>query len=322
MSLAIRVHRTGGPEVLQVEQIDVAAPGPGQVLLRQTAIGLNFIDVYHRVGLYPQPLPFIPGMEAAGVVEAVGEGVSDLRVGDRVAYVMAIGAYAEQRLMPAERLVRIPESLQDQSVAAVMLKGLTAHFLLRRTCRVEPGDTILVHAAAGGVGLLLCQWARHLGATVIGTVSSPAKAALARAHGCTHAIVVPETDFVAAVKDLSAGAGVRVVYDSVGRDTFLKSLECLAPLGMMVLFGQASGPVPAIEPGLLARGSLFLTRPTLAHYAAKRADLLAGADELFGMLARGQLEVVVNQSWRLVDAATAHRELEGRRTSGSSVLLP
>ena len=322
MSRALRVHRTGGPEVLQFEDVEVGAPGPGEVRLRHTAIGLNFIDVYHRTGLYPQPLPFIPGVEAAGVVDAVGAGVTELAPGDRVAYVMAVGAYAEHRLMPADRLLRIPAGIDDRAAAAVMLKGMTAQFLLRRTCRVEAGDTILVHAAAGGVGLILCQWARHLGATVIGTVSSARKAALARAHGCTHAIVAPETDFVAAVKELTAGSGVRVVYDSVGRDTFMRSLECLAPLGMLVLFGQSSGTVAPFDPGILSRGSLFLTRPTLATYAAKRGDLVEGSNELFAMVAAGHIEVVVNQSWPLAEAAQAHRELEARRTSGSSLLVP
>jgi NADPH2:quinone reductase len=324
MPQAIRIHATGGPEVLQWEDVSVADPGPGEVRLRHTAVGLNFIDVYHRIGLYPLPLPVTPGLEGAGEVVAVGPGVEDLLPGDRVAYAGGPpGAYATERLIPAHRLVHLPDTIGDRQAAAMMLQGLTAQYLLRRTCRVEAGDAILFHAAAGGVGLIACQWAKHLGATVIGTVGSPEKAALAKAHGCDHAILYQEGDFVAQVRELTGGAGVRVVYDSVGRDTFLKSLDCLRPLGMLVSFGQSSGPVAPFDPGLLAaKGSLFLTRPSLMTYAAKREDLLAGAAELFAVVNAGAVRIEVNQTYPLREAARAHRELEARQTTGSSVLLP
>jgi len=319
MTHAIRAHQPGGPEVLKWEAVEVGEPGPGQALLRQTAVGLNFIDVYHRTGLYPLPTPFIPGTEGAGVVEAVGPGVEHVAVGDQVAYAGAIGAYAERRLLPADRLVKIPEGVSDEVAAAMMLKGMTAQYLLRRTYRVTAGDTILIHAAAGGVGLVVCQWAHHLGAKVIGTVSTPEKAALARAHGCDHPIIVGDTDFVAEVKAITGGAGLPVVYDSVGRDTFLKSLQCLRPLGLMVLFGQSSGAVAPIDPNILQRGSLFLTRPTLASFTATQADLAATARDLFDVVASGAVKIEVNQRYALADAARAHRDLEARLTTGSTV---
>ncbi len=317
----IRMHRTGGPEVLAWESAEIADPGPGEARLRQAAVGLNFIDVYHRTGYYPQPLPLTPGTEAAGTVEAVGDGVEHVKVGDRVAYAGPIGAYAEVRLIAADRLIRLPDEVAFEEAAAVTLKGLTAHMLLRRTYRVEPGDTILVHAAAGGVGLLLCQWAAELGATVIGTVSSAAKAELARAHGCRHPIVIGEQDFVAEVERLTGGAKLPVVYDSVGKDTFLRSLDCLRPRGLMVSFGQSSGPVEPIAPVLLSqKGALYLTRPTLFTYIASRAELEDAAAELFAMVAAKKLKVEINQRFPLRDAADAHRALESRATTGSTVL--
>ena len=321
---AIRIHQPGGPETMVWEEVDLASPASGEVLIRQTAIGLNFIDVYHRTGLYPMPVPFTLGLEGAGIVEAVGPGNGEFKVGDRVAYASPpIGAYAERRLMPADRLVPIPDGIDDRHAAAMMLQGMTAHYLLRRTYRVQPGDSVLIHAAAGGVGLLLCQWAKHLGATVIGTVGSEDKAALALAHGCDHAILYKTQDFVARVKEITGGAGVPVVYDSVGRDTFLKSLDCLRPLGMMVSFGQSSGTVEPFDTGLLAaRGSLFLTRPSLMAYTAKRGDLVASAAELFEVGKMGAVRIELNQTYALKDAAQAHRDLEGRKTTGSTVLLP
>jgi NADPH2:quinone reductase len=324
MTHAIRVHSVGGPEVLSWEEVAVAAPARGEVLLRQTAIGLNFIDVYHRTGLYPAPLPFTPGLEGAGTVEEVGDGVSEFRPGDRVAYANPpLGAYAERRVMPADRLVKLPDSITDQQAAAMMLQGMTAQYLLRRTYPVKAGDTILIHAAAGGVGLLVCQWAKHLGATVIGTVGSEDKAELARRHGCDHAILYKTDDFVARVREITSGAGVPVVYDSVGKDTFLKSLDCLSPLGMMVSFGQSSGKVEPLDTGLLgAKGSLFLTRPSLMTYTARRADLVASAAELFDVVAKGVVKVEINQTYPLQCAADAHRDLEARRTTGSTLLLP
>ena len=321
---AIRIHQPGGPEVMVWEEVEVGAPGPGQVLLRHSAVGLNFIDVYHRTGLYPAPLPFTPGLEGAGVVEAVGDGVTEFRPGDRVAYANPpLGAYAEARLMPADRLVKLPDGIAEPKAAAMMLQGMTAQYLLRRTYRVQKGDTILIHAAAGGVGLLVCQWARHLGATVIGTVGSEEKAELAKAHGCDHPILYKSEDFVARVREITNGEGVPVVYDSVGKDTFLKSLDCLRPLGMMVSFGQSSGKVEPLDTGLLAaKGSLFLTRPSLMAYTAKRADLVASADELFEVVQKGVVKVEVNQTYALMDAPQAHRDLEDRKTTGSTLLLP
>ncbi|HUL07924.1 MAG TPA: quinone oxidoreductase [Candidatus Acidoferrum sp.] len=321
---AIRFSRTGGPEVLTWEEVSVGSPAAGQVTVKHTAVGLNFIDAYHRTGLYPLQLPSGIGLEAAGVVEAVGEGVTEFAVGDRIAYGTGpIGAYSEARNIPADKIVKIPEGIEDRTAAAIMLKGLTAQYLLRRTYRVKAGDTILVHAAAGGVGLLLCQWAKHLGATVIGTVGSTAKGELARAHGCDHTILYRVTDVAKRVRELTGGAGVPVVYDGVGKDTFAASLDSLAPLGMMVSFGNASGPVGSIDPLIFSqKGSLFFTRPTLMHYTAKREDLLSMANELFEVVKSGAVKVEVNQSYRLFDAAHAHRDLESRKTTGSSVLTP
>ena len=324
MTHAIRVHEHGGPEVLKWERIEVGDPGPGEVKIRQTAIGLNFIDVYHRTGLYPQPsLPFIPGSEGAGVVTAVGLGVRDLKVGRHVAYAGVTGAYAEQRLVPADRVVKIPKGLTDEIAASIMLKGMTAQYLLRRTYEVGGGTTLLFHAAAGGVGLIACQWAASLGATVIGTVGSAGKALIARAHGCDYVINSRKEDFVAKVKDCTKSVGVDVVYDSVGKDTFPGSLDCLKPLGMWVSFGQSSGPVPEFNIALLSqKGSLFATRPSLPHYTATRKDLVATANDLFEAVADGKVKVAVNQTYALADAAKAHRDLESRMTTGSTVLVP
>ena len=316
----IRIHRHGGPEVMVWEEYELPAIGPGQVLLRHTAVGLNFIDVYQRNGLYPQTMPFIPGSEAAGVVEALGADVTGLQEGDRVAYAGVAGGYAERRVIAADRLVKLPRSISDETAAAMMLQGMTVQYLIRRTYRVQPGDTILIHAAAGGIGLILCQWANSLGATVIGTVSSRIKADLAHSHGCDRPVVTGEQDFVAVVKDLTAGEGLPVVYDSIGRDTFHKSLACLRPLGTLVLFGQSSGAVEPIDPNILARGSYFLTRPSLGAFIAKRADLERTAAELFEVVGSGTVKIVVNQTYKLSDAAQAHADLEARRTTGSTVL--
>jgi NADPH2:quinone reductase len=321
MPSAIRIHRPGGPEVMQWEPVEVGEPGPGQVRLRQEAVGLNYIDVYHRTGLYPQQLPFSPGVEGAGVVEAVGDRVDWLKIGDRVAYAGPIGSYAEERLIAADKLVKLPDSISTEQAAAMMLQGMTAHMLLRSVHKVKPGETILIHAAAGGVGLIVCQWAKALGATVIGTVGSDAKAELARAHGCDHPIVYTRQDFAAEVDRITAGAKLPVVYDSIGKDTFDRSLDCLAPKGLMVTFGNASGPVAPFEPGLLAqKGSLFLTRPTLFTYTATRAGLEQAASELFDVVASGKVKVEIKQRFPLKDAADAHRALEARQTSGSTVL--
>ncbi len=322
MTHAVRVHGSGGPEVMRWEEVDVPEPDAGQVRLRQTAVGLNFIDVYHRGGLYPiAAFPAVLGLEGAGVVEKVGSGVRGLAEGDRVAYASApMGAYAEARVMPAERVVKLPAGVADDVAAAMMLKGLTAQFLLRRTYRVDAGDPIVIHAAAGGVGLLVCQWARALGATVIGTVGSDAKAEIARAHGCEHPIVTSREDFVARVRDITGGAGAAVVYDSVGKDTFSGSLDCLRPMGMLVMFGQSSGVVPTFDLARLAKGSYFLTRPSLMVYTAKAEDYAAGARELFEVVERGQVKIEIGQRYALRDAAQAHRDLEGRKTTGSTVL--
>ena len=321
MAYAIRVHRAGGPEVLQWEEVEIGEPGPGQVRLRQEAVGLNYIDVYHRTGLYPQPLPFTPGVEGAGVVESVGEGVKTVKPGDRVAYAGPIGGYAEQRLIDAERVVKLPDSISFEAAAAMMLQGMTAHMLLRRVYEVKAGDTILVHAAAGGVGLILCQWAKALGATVIGTVSTDEKAELARAHGCDHPVIYTRQDFVAEVERITGGAKLPVVYDSVGKDTFLRSLDCVRPRGLMVSYGNASGPPEPMAPGLLAqKGSLFLTRPTLFNYVAAREELEDAAAELFEAVSSGKVRIEIGQRYPLEDAAEAHRALEARRTSGSTVL--
>ena len=321
---AIRVHEYGGPSVLKWEEAEIGEPGPGEVRIKQTAIGLNFIDVYGRTGLYPQDrLPFIPGMEGAGIVTARGEGVRDLKIGRRVAYAGPIGAYAEERLIPAGRVVRIPDGVSDETAAAVMLKGMTAQYLLRRTYKVGPGTTVLFHAAAGGVGTIACQWAAALGATVIGTVGSSGKALIARSNGCTHVINTREEDLFAKVMDYTGGEGVDVVYDSVGKDTFPLSLECLKRRGTWVSFGQSSGPVPEFRINLLAqKGSLFATRPALGDYIATRKELVAAANDLFGVLKKGAVKVAVNQTYALKDAAKAHRALEGRQTTGSSVLIP
>ena len=324
MTHAIRLHQTGAPELMQWESIALPPPAAGEVRLRHHAIGLNYIDTYHRSGLYPLPLPSGLGQEAAGVVEAVGEGVSEVAVGDRVAYATApLGAYAEARNVPADVLVPLPDALSFEQGAAMLMQGLTAQYLLRRTYRVQAGDTILVHAAAGGVGTIMCQWAKALGATVIGTVGSEHKAALARANGCDHPIVYTRENFARRVRELTDGEGVPVVFDSIGKDTFMDSLACLRPLGLMVSFGNASGAVPLVDIGVLARmGSLFLTRPTLFTYAARRSELLAMASELFDLVVAGTLRVEINQRYALKDVAQAHRDLEGRRTSASSILLP
>lgn len=324
MTHAIRVHETGGPEVLRWEEVQVGEPGPGQVRLRHTAVGVNFIDVYYRTGLYAAPgLPFVVGSEGAGIVEAVGPDVPDLKPGDRVAYAGPMGAYATHRLAPADRLVKIPDGVADEAAAAMMLKGMTAQYLLRRTFKVEKGHTILVHAAAGGVGLLLCQWARHLGATVIGTVGSPEKAALAKAHGAHHTILYRQEDFVQKVAEITAGEKCDVVYDSIGKATYPGSLDCIKPLGLYALFGQSSGPIQGFDPGLLAsKGSLFMTRPTLFTYVAKRADLLASANELFDVVKSGTVKVEIGSRLPLADARKAHEMLEARETTGSTVLVP
>ncbi len=321
---AIRIHEYGGPEVLRWEEVQVGEPGPGHVRIRQTAVGLNYIDTYHRSGIYKLPqLPAIIGTEGAGVVEAVGPDVTTLKVGDRVGYAGPIGAYAESRLILADRLIPLPSWIGDEQAAAMLLQGMTAQFLLRSTYVVQPGDTILVQAAAGGVGLILCQWAKNLGATVIGTVSSDEKAELARAHGCDHPIVYTRENFVARVKDITDGQGVPVVYDGVGKTTFMDSLDCLRPRGFMVLFGAASGPVPPLDLQLLAaKGSLYVTRPTLFTYVAKREDLMTSAADLFEVVHAGGVKIEVRQTFPLRDAAEAHRALESRGTTGSTVLLP
>ena len=324
MPHAIQIHETGGPEVMRLEEVAVGEPGPGEARIRHAAVGLNYIDVYFRMGLYPAPsLPFSPGMEGAGEIVALGEGVTDLTVGDRVAYAGSLGAYAEERIVPADRLVRVPEAVSDVEAASMMLQGMTVQYLLKSSYPVKAGDTILFHAAAGGVGLIACQWAKHLGATVIGTVGSDEKAELARAHGCDHPIVYTRENVVERVRELTDGAGVPAVYDSVGKDTFTDSLDCLQPAGTMVNFGQASGPIPPFEIGVLgAKGSLYLQRPTLMSYTARRADLLAMAEDLFEVVGSGAVKIRTNQTFPLADASEAHRALEGRRTTGSTVLLP
>jgi NADPH2:quinone reductase len=321
---AIRIHAYGDASALRWESVELPQPGPGEAQVRHTAVGLNFIDVYHRTGLYPVPaLPAALGMEAAGVVEAIGEGVTEVAVGERVAYATPpVGAYAEARNIKADRLVPLPDAIPDVQAAAMMLQGMTAEYLLHRVRRLQAGETLLFHAAAGGVGLIASQWASHLGATVIGTVGSDAKAELARAHGCAHPIVYTREDFVARVRELTGGEGVPVVYDSVGKDTFMQSLDCLRPRGLMVSFGQASGPVAPVEVGLLGKkGGLFLTRPSLMHYTASREELLASARALFEVVASGAVKIEVNQTFPLAEAAEAHRALEARKTTGSTVLL-
>ncbi len=324
MSHAIRIHTTGGPEVLTWQEVTVGDPGPGEARVRHSAVGVNYIDTYHRGGLYKLPLPSGIGNEAAGIVEAVGAGVDWVAPGDRVAYGSGpLGAYSHRRVMPADRLVRIPEGVSDQSAATLMLKGLTVQYLFRQTSKLKAGDTILFHAAAGGVGLIACQWARALGVTMIGTVGSDEKAALAKENGCTHTIVYTRENFVERVKELTGGKGVPVVYDSVGKDTFPASLDCLSPRGLFVSFGNSSGPVAHFDLGLLAqKGSLYVTRPTLATYAAKREAMTAMAEELFGLVRAGKIVSEPRQTFALKDAAVAHRALESRGTSGATVLLP
>ncbi|WP_426954866.1 quinone oxidoreductase family protein [Muricoccus radiodurans] len=324
MNHAIRLHETGGPEKLVWEEVPLPSPKPGEALVRHAAIGLNFIDIYFRTGLYKAPaMPAVIGMEGAGTVEAVGEGVTDLKPGDRVGYAMGpIGAYAEARTIRADLLVKLPSDIPFDTAAAMLLQGLTAQYLLRRTYAVKPGETILVHAAAGGVGLILVQWAKALGATVIGTVSTEAKAELARSHGADH-VILSSDDLPSRVSEITGGARLPVVYDSIGRDTFTASLDSLAPLGLLVSYGNASGPVTGVDLGVLAaKGSLYVTRPTLATYVAKRADLLAMSEELFDVVRSGKVKIGINQTFPLKDAADAHRALEGRKTTGSTVLIP
>ncbi|MES2047303.1 MAG: quinone oxidoreductase [Pseudomonadota bacterium] len=324
MTKAIVMRQAGGPEVMEYVDVDLPEPGAGEVLVRQKACGLNFIDVYFRTGLYPQPLPGGLGMEGAGIVEAVGAGVSHVKPGDRVAYAgRPVGAYAEARVMPADNLVRLPDSISFETAAAVMLQGLTVQYLFNRTFPLKGGETILFHAAAGGVGLLACQWARAIGVTMIGTVGSDEKAALAIANGCTHVINYNTENFVERVREITAGKGVPVVYDSIGKDTFKGSLDCLSPLGMMVSFGSASGPVPEFSLNELAsRGSLFITRPSIMTYTAKRSDLEQMAAQLFGMIESGKITVDIHQRYALSAVAQAHRDLEARKTTGSSILIP
>src|SRR6266581_2225013 len=324
MPHAIRIHKTGGPEVLQWEEVAVGDPGPGEARIRHTAIGLNYIDTYQRSGLYKLALPSGLGGEGAGVVEAVGAGVTDVKVGDRVAYCGgSLGSYSEVRVMPAERLVKLPDAISERVAATLLLKGLTVQYLFRQTFPLKGGETILFHAAAGGVGSIACQWARALGVTMIGTVGSDEKAALAKANGCAHVIVYTRENFVERVKEITGGKGVPVVYDSIGKDTFPASLDCLSPRGMFVIFGGSSGPVPPFDIMLLAqKGSLYATRPTLVTYTAKRADLLKMADEMFSLVKAGKIKNDARQTYALKDAAQAHRDLESRKTTGATVLLP
>jgi len=325
MVAAVRVHKVGGPEVLTFEEIEIGAPGQGQIRVKQHACGVNFIDTYFRMGMYPSPvgLPFVAGNEAAGEVTTVGPGVTEFKVGDRVAYVVALGCYAAERLVPADRAVKLPSNISYEQAAAMMLKGMTAEYLLRRTFKVEKGMNVLMHAAAGGVGLILCQWANSLGANVIGTVGSKDKAALAKANGCHHTILYRDEDFVARVKEITGGKMCEVVYDGVGKATFPASLDCLKTLGVFVSFGSASGQIDAFNINILqTKGSLYATRPTLNTYAAKRQDLLAIANDLFDVVGKGAVKVPVNQKYALCDAVKAHRNLEGRATTGSSILVP
>jgi NADPH2:quinone reductase len=325
MVAAVRVHKPGGPEVLTFEDIEVPAPGPGQVKLKQHASGINYIDTYFRMGMYPSPvgMPFVAGNEGAGEVIAVGPGVTDLKIGDRVGYVVPLGAYAAERVLAAERAVKLPANIGYEQAAGTMLKGMTVCYLLRRTFDVTKGTTVLIHAAAGGIGLIACQWANALGATVIGTVGSKEKAALAKANGCHHTILYREEDFAARVKEITGGALCDVVYDGVGKTTFPASLDCLRPLGLFVSFGSSSGPIDAFNIGLLqAKGSLFATRPTLNTYAAKREDLLKLASETFEAIGSGKVKIPINQKYALKDAQKAHRDLESRATTGASILVP
>ncbi len=325
MVVAVRVHKAGGPEVLTVDNVEVPAPGEGQIKIKQHACGVNFIDCYFRSGLYPSPvgLPFVSGNEGAGEVTAVGPGVTDLKVGDRVAYVVGLGGYAQERLAPAERMVKLPDNISYEQAAGMMLKGMTAQYLLNRTFKVSKGMTVLMHAAAGGVGQILCQWANHLGATVIGTVGSPEKAELAKKAGCHHVINYSKEDFVARVKEITGGKLCDVVYDGIGKTTFPASLDCLHPLGYFVSFGSASGQIEAFNINILqAKGSLFATRPTLNHYVAKREDLLATAGDLFKVVGSGAVKIPVTHKYALKDARKAHEDLEGRKTTGSVILVP
>jgi NADPH2:quinone reductase len=323
MVAAVRVHKLGGPEVLTFEEIDIGEPGQGQIRVKQRAIGVNFIDTYFRSGLYPAQLPFVAGNEAAGDVVAVGPGVTDLKVGDRVAYVVALGAYAAERLLPADRVVKLPAGISYEQAAGMMLKGMTTQYLLRRTFKVGKGTNVLIQAAAGGVGLIASQWANYLGANVIGTTGSKEKAELAKANGCHHVILYRDEDFAARVKEITGGALCDVVYDGVGKATFPASLDCIRPLGMFVSYGNASGAIEAINPLILSqKGSLFMTRPTLNTYVAKREDLVATANELFDVVQKGVVKIPINQTYPLKDAQKAHRDLEGRETTGSSILLP
>jgi NADPH2:quinone reductase len=325
MVAAVRVHQAGGPEVLKFEDIEIPAPGQGQVKIKQHASGVNFIDTYFRSGLYPSPIgfPFVSGNEGAGQVTAVGPGVSDIKVGDRVAYVVPLGGYAAERLLPAERAVKLPDNISYEQAAAMMLKGMTAQYLLNRTFKVAKGNTILVHAAAGGVGLILCQWAHHIGATVIGTVGSKDKAELAKQNGAHHTILYRDEDFATRVKEITGGKLCDVFYDAIGKDTFQKSLDCIRPLGKVVSFGSASGPIKAFDINLLQfKGSLFATRPTLNHYAAKREDLVATANDLFAVVGSGAVKIPASHKYALKDAAQSHKDLEGRKTTGSVILVP
>ena len=325
MVAAVRVHKAGGPDVLTFEDIEVPAPGQGQIKLKQHACGVNFIDTYFRQGMYPSPvgLPFVAGNEGAGEVTAVGPGVTDIKVGDRVAYVVPLGGYAAERLLPAERAVKLPDNISYEQAAAMMLKGMTVQYLLNRTFKVGKGTIVLVHAAAGGVGLIACQWANHLGATVIGTVGSKDKAELAKNAGAHHTILYRDEDFAARVKEITNGKLCDVVYDGIGNDTFPKSLDCIRPLGTFVSFGSASGPIKAFDINLLQfKGSLFATRPTLNHYAAKREDLVATANDLFQVVGSGAVKIPASHKYALKDAAQAHKDLEGRKTTGSVVLIP
>lgn len=325
MTKAVRIHETGGPEKLIYEDVDVGSPGEGQVRLRQTAIGLNYIDVYHRTGLYPLPidLPATIGTEAAGVVEEIGDGVDGLKPGDRVAYAPAIGSYAEERLIPAHRLIKLPDSIDDKTAAAMMLQGMTVSYLIRRTFPVQKGQTILLYAAAGGVGLIFSQWAKHLGVNVIGVVGSDDKAKLAKENGCAHTINYSNENVPERVAEITGGKKVPVVYDSVGKDTFMDSLDCLAPLGMLVCFGNSSGPLPPIDAGLLsAKGSLYFTRPGLLHHVAAREDLVDLAQSLFDVVEGGQVKIHLNQEYPLKDIQQVHKDLEARKTTGSTVLIP
>jgi NADPH2:quinone reductase len=323
MPKAIQIHKPGGPEVMTWEDVEVGNPGAGEVRLRHHAIGVNYIDVYHRTGLYKLTLPTVIGMEGAGVVDAIGTGVSGLKPGDRVAYASPIGSYSEVRLIPADRVVKVPDGISFETAAGMMLKGMTVQYLIKRTFKVEPGMTVLVHAAAGGVGLIACQWLNAIGVTVIGTVGTDAKAALAKAHGCDHPIVYTRENFVERVKAITGGKGVPVVYDAVGKDVFAGSLDCLSMFGMYVNFGNASGPVPPVEPLLLSqKGSVYMTRPTLMHYTAKREDLVASASDLFDAVKSGKVKIELEQRYALKDAAQSHRDLESRKTTGSAILMP